>query len=151
MSGLASSSIPWVHRTKLCRSRCPQKAFSSRRELDMSGSLFVIQDPTELCESMVVCSMITCDTPLGCSVFFMLVFILFETVRMTRLITFRPLKVQAWTLYDIVTYSLKQLSGNTNKMQLCNRIYYSKVYWRLNTFRAAHRSSSGALNCICSL
>jgi len=33
------------------------------------------------------------------------------------------------------------LSRNTNKMQLCNRIYYSKVYWRLNMFRAAHRSS----------
>jgi len=43
------------------------------------------------------------------------------------------------------------LSRNTNKMQLCNIIYYSKVYWRLNKFRAAHRSSSGALNCICSL
>jgi len=43
------------------------------------------------------------------------------------------------------------LSRNTNKMQLCNRIYYSKVYWRLNMFRAAHRSSSGALNCTCSL
>jgi len=43
------------------------------------------------------------------------------------------------------------LSINTNKMQLCNRIYYSKVYWRLNMFRAAHRSSSGALNCTCSL
>jgi len=27
---------------------------------------------------------------------------------------------------------------NTNKMQLCNRIYYSKIYWRLNMFRAAH-------------
>ena len=40
---------------------------------------------------------------------------------------------------------------NTNKMQLCNRIYYSKVYWRLNMFRAAHRSSSGALNFVCSL
>ena len=40
---------------------------------------------------------------------------------------------------------------NTNKMQLCNRMYYSKVYWRLNMFRAAHRSSSGALNCVCSL
>jgi len=36
-------------------------------------------------------------------------------------------------------------------MQPCNRIYYSNVYWRLNMFRAAHRSSSGALNCICSL
>jgi len=33
----------------------------------------------------------------------------------------------------------------------CNRIYYCKVYWRLNMFRATHRSSSGALNCICSL
>jgi len=39
----------------------------------------------------------------------------------------------------------------TNKMQPCNRIYYSKVYWRINMFRAAHRSSSGAPNCICSL
>jgi len=36
-------------------------------------------------------------------------------------------------------------------MQLCNRIYYSKVYGRLNIFGAAHRSSSGAPNCICSL
>jgi len=29
-------------------------------------------------------------------------------------------------------------------MQLGNGIYYSKVYWRLNMFRAEHRSSSGA-------
>jgi hypothetical protein len=36
-------------------------------------------------------------------------------------------------------------------MQLCNRIYYSNTYWRLNMFQGAHRSSSGALNCICSL
>jgi hypothetical protein len=36
-------------------------------------------------------------------------------------------------------------------MQLCTRIYYSKVYWRLNMFRAAHRPSSGAMNSICSL
>jgi hypothetical protein len=43
------------------------------------------------------------------------------------------------------------VTRNTNKMQLCNWIYYSKVYWRLNMFRAAHRSSSGALNCICGL
>jgi len=35
-------------------------------------------------------------------------------------------------------------------MQPCNRIYYS-VYWRLNMFRTARRSSSEALNCICSL
>ena len=39
----------------------------------------------------------------------------------------------------------------TNKMQPCNRIYYSTVHWRLNMFRAAYRSSSGALNCICCL
>jgi hypothetical protein len=43
------------------------------------------------------------------------------------------------------------LSRNTNKMHLCNRIYYSKIYWSLNMFQSAHRSSSGALNCICSL
>jgi hypothetical protein len=30
-------------------------------------------------------------------------------------------------------------------MQPCNRIYYSTVHWRLNMFRAAHRSLSGAL------
>jgi hypothetical protein len=36
-------------------------------------------------------------------------------------------------------------------MQHCNWIYYSSVYWRQNMFRAAHRSSSGALNRICSL
>jgi hypothetical protein len=30
-------------------------------------------------------------------------------------------------------------------MQPCNRIYYSTVHWRLNMFRAAYRSSSGAL------
>ena len=33
----------------------------------------------------------------------------------------------------------------TNKMQPGNRIYYSNVYRRLNMFRTAHRSSSGAL------
>jgi len=32
-----------------------------------------------------------------------------------------------------------------NKMQLCNRIYYSTVHWRLSMFREAYRSSSGAL------
>jgi hypothetical protein len=30
-------------------------------------------------------------------------------------------------------------------MQLCIRIYYFTVHWRLNMFRAAYRSSSGAL------
>jgi len=39
----------------------------------------------------------------------------------------------------------------TNKMQPCNRIYYSTVHLRLNMFRAAYRSSSWALNCISSL
>ena len=43
------------------------------------------------------------------------------------------------------------LNRNTNKLQLCNGIYYSRVYWRLNMFQAAHRSSSRALNCIFSL
>jgi hypothetical protein len=33
----------------------------------------------------------------------------------------------------------------TNKMQPCKRIYYSTIHWRLNMFRAAHCSSSGAL------
>jgi hypothetical protein len=33
-------------------------------------------------------------------------------------------------------------------MQPCNSIYYSNVHWRLNMFQAAHRLSSGALNCI---
>jgi len=39
----------------------------------------------------------------------------------------------------------------TNKMQPCNRIYYFKIYWRLNMYRATYHSSSGAPNCICSL
>jgi len=39
----------------------------------------------------------------------------------------------------------------TNKMQPCTRIYYSKGCRRLNMFRAAYRSSSGAPNCICSI
>jgi hypothetical protein len=38
----------------------------------------------------------------------------------------------------------------TNKMQPCNRIYYSKIYRRLDMFRAAYRSSSAVPNCICS-
>jgi len=46
-------------------------------------------------------------------------------------------------------FTVNQLVEISNKMQPCNRIYYSKVYWRFNMFRAAYRSSSGALNCIC--
>jgi hypothetical protein len=36
-------------------------------------------------------------------------------------------------------------------MQPCYRNYYSKIYWRLNMFQAAYRSSAGAPNSICSL
>ena len=52
---------------------------------------------------------------------------------------------------DLKLNHRKKLSRYTNKMQPCNRIYYSKIYWRLNMFRAAHRSSSEAPKCICSL
>jgi hypothetical protein len=45
----------------------------------------------------------------------------------------------------LVPATYRWFSRNTNKMHLCNRIYYSEIYWRLNMFRAAHRSSSGAL------
>ena len=60
-----------------------------------------------------------------------------------------------WFIYMCGDWPLSRLGGKwefpPNKMQPCNRIYYSKVYWRLNMFWAAHHSSSGALNCICSL
>jgi hypothetical protein len=56
-----------------------------------------------------------------------------------------------WSVLFMDPYIVVWSSRNTNKMQTGNRIYYSKVYWGLNMFRAAHRSSSGALNCICSL
>jgi hypothetical protein len=56
---------------------------------------------------------------------------------------------QEYRVFDIHwSVHRRWFSRNTSKMQLCNRIYYSKVYWRLNMFRAAHRSSSGALNCV---
>ena len=63
----------------------------------------------------------------------------------------RTLLVQFLNLIFMDPCIVVWISRNTNKMQLCNRIHFSKVYWRLNMFRAAHRSSSGALNCICSL
>ena len=44
------------------------------------------------------------------------------------------------TDFHEIWYLSISFSGNNNKMQLCNRIYYSKVYWRLNMFRAARRS-----------
>jgi len=53
---------------------------------------------------------------------------------------------------DAILYIfLNQSVEIIQKMQSCNRICYIKVYWRLNMFRAAHRSSSGAPNCICIL
>ena len=54
-------------------------------------------------------------------------------------------------LYSWIRASQYESAEITNKMQPCNRIYYSKIYWKLIMFRAASRSSSGALNCICSL
>jgi len=63
----------------------------------------------------------------------------------TLIFTYHSVKIVT-SMYITLT-----LSRNTNKMQFCNRIYYSKVYWRFNMFREAHRSSSGALNCICRL
>jgi hypothetical protein len=60
-----------------------------------------------------------------------------------------------WFLYfdeysrpNIVLRHRNLLSRNNNKMQLGNRIYYSKIYWRLKMLRTAHRSSSGALKYI---
>jgi len=50
---------------------------------------------------------------------------------------FFTIYIQNKYLYDLVEI--------TNKMQPCFRIYYSTVHWRLNMFRAAYRSSSGAL------
>jgi len=48
---------------------------------------------------------------------------------------------------SLSSYRMKHDSVEiTNKMQPCNRIYYSTVHWRLSMFRAAYRSSSGALN-----
>jgi hypothetical protein len=66
---------------------------------------------------------------------------------------FHDMKILGDVVYKFDIYGSvhrRWLSRNTNKVQLCDRIYYSKVYWRLNMFQAAHRSSSGALNCICS-
>ena len=54
-------------------------------------------------------------------------------------------------IYSWIHASYYESVEITNKMQPCNRIYYSKIYWRLDMFRAAHRSSLGAPNCICSL
>jgi hypothetical protein len=55
--------------------------------------------------------------------------------------------VLIWSLSLFVIESVEI----TNKMQPYNRIYYSSAHQKLNMFRAAHRSSSGARNCICSL
>ena len=51
-------------------------------------------------------------------------------------------KKKSMLLFKIFFYHSVE---TTNKMQPCNRIYYSTVHWRLNMFRAAYRSSSGTL------
>ena len=66
----------------------------------------------------------------------------------------RIIRMHVWSVYNFDIHGSVHrgwFSRNTNKMQLCSRIYCSKIYWRLNMFRAANRSSSGALNCTCSL
>jgi len=50
--------------------------------------------------------------------------------------------VKQWKLFYKVLFASVEI---TNKMKPCNRIYYSTVHWRLNMFREAYRSSSGAL------
>jgi hypothetical protein len=70
---------------------------------------------------------------------------------LARRLKFKTVKLCVREEFSLLKNVTREFSRNTNKMQLCNRIYYSKVYWRLNIFRAAHRSSSGALNCVCSL
>ena len=77
--------------------------------------------------------------------------ILAGNVCIPRILAWENCVGRTFCLQYLRRHCIKWLSRNTNKMQLCNRIYYSKVYWRLNMFRAAHRSSSGALNCVCSL
>jgi len=55
----------------------------------------------------------------------------------TFVITNWCVSLRIFLLFDIHgSVHRKWLSRNTNKMQLCNRIYYSKVYWSLNMFRA---------------
>jgi hypothetical protein len=57
-------------------------------------------------------------------------------------------QVTYWSLwkFTFVDNSKKNDSVEiTNKMQPCNRIYYSTVRWRLNMLRGEYRSSSGAL------
>jgi hypothetical protein len=49
-----------------------------------------------------------------------------------------------WELYECIETCSSDSREITIKMQPCNRIYYSTVHWRLNMFRGAHRSSSGA-------
>jgi hypothetical protein len=67
---------------------------------------------------------------------------------------FRSTQVLLIGSYVIVCYDKIDINESveiTKKMQPCNRNYYTKDYWRLNMFRAGYHSSSGALNCICSL
>jgi hypothetical protein len=58
------------------------------------------------------------------------------------LISLRPVLILSFLLCLHLSNGSVEI---TNKMQPCNRIYYSTVHWRLNIFRAAYRSSSGVL------
>jgi hypothetical protein len=53
----------------------------------------------------------------------------------------RAINFQKTPLEELLYHSVQI----AKKLQPCNRIYYSTVHWRLNMFRAAYRSSSGAL------
>ena len=72
------------------------------------------------------------------------IFISFDNVCLQFSVTVYPMTLNFHRYLAVSLHLI--LYRNTNKMQLCNRIYYSKVYWRLKMFRAAHRSLSGALN-----
>ena len=54
------------------------------------------------------------------------------------------MSINLWHIYYYDTV-LEHSVEITNKVQPCNRIYYSTVHWQLNMFWAAYRSSSGAL------
>jgi hypothetical protein len=77
---------------------------------------------------------------------------------LTMYVPCRNLKVKDITKYGRMilkwTWMEEQYNESaeiTNKMQNYNRVYYSKINWRLNMFRTAYGSSSGAPNCICRL
>jgi len=74
--------------------------------------------------------------------------VIFITYILAHILQGLPCRQAATLINGSRTQRLRQSLGNsveiTNKMQPCNRIYYSTVHWWLNMFRAAYRSSSGA-------